>query len=89
MRRFADPGTEQDAMAEYLAGTVYAETAFGMAETPARFDRRIQNTNDRWVGGNSVTLTPVGTYETNIFDEGASEIVDYDPVLTTHLCCKC
>ncbi|NET40064.1 MAG: hypothetical protein F6K19_50335 [Cyanothece sp. SIO1E1] len=27
-----------------------------------------------------VTLTPVGTYETGIFDEGASEIVDYDPV---------
>lgn len=27
-----------------------------------------------------ITLTPVGTYETGIFDEGASEIVDYDPV---------
>ena len=29
--------------------------------------------------GKSILLEPIGTYETGIFDDGAAEIVDYDP----------
>ncbi len=32
-----------------------------------------------WHGRNSIELTPLGTYTTGIFDEGAAEIVAYDP----------
>ncbi|MYD54031.1 MAG: bifunctional metallophosphatase/5'-nucleotidase [Chloroflexi bacterium] len=39
---FAAPGTEQDALAEYLA-RFFSETPFDLAETPASEDRRIQN----------------------------------------------
>ena len=39
---FATPGTEQDALAEYLAH-YFSETPFDIAETPAAEDRRIQN----------------------------------------------
>ena len=39
---FAAPGTEQDALAEYLAH-YFSETPFDIAETPAAEDRRIQN----------------------------------------------
>ncbi len=39
---FADPGTEQDALAEYLAFR-YSDTPFSLADTPVEQDRRIQN----------------------------------------------
>ena len=39
---FADPGTEQDALAEYLA-TNFAETPFDMADVGPESDERIQN----------------------------------------------
>ena len=39
---FAAPGTEQDALAEYLAH-FFSETPFGLGETPSSEDRRIQN----------------------------------------------
>ena len=39
---FAAPGTEQDALAEYLA-RFFSETPFDLAETPPSEDRRIQN----------------------------------------------
>lgn len=37
---FADPGTEQDALAEYLAAN-YSDTAFARAETAPEYDTRI------------------------------------------------
>ncbi|MCB1120480.1 MAG: choice-of-anchor I family protein, partial [Verrucomicrobiae bacterium] len=76
---FAAPGSEQDAMAEYVAAW-FAETPFMKAETAPRFDRRIQRLDQRWVNGNSLVMKVLGTYETRIFDEGASEIVDFDPM---------
>ncbi len=39
---FADPGTEQDALAEYLAAN-FVETPFGMADVGPESDERIQN----------------------------------------------
>ncbi len=39
---FADPGTEQDALAEYLA-TRFTDEPFSLADTPLQQDRRIQN----------------------------------------------
>ena len=39
---FADPGTEQDALAEYLAAN-FAETSFDMADVGPESDERIQN----------------------------------------------
>ena len=42
LARFANPGTEQDALAEYL-GRFFAVTGFGSAETGAAQDLRIQN----------------------------------------------
>ena len=39
---FAEPGTEQDALAEYLAH-FYAENPFDVAETPPAEDLRVQN----------------------------------------------
>ena len=39
---FAEPGTEQDALAEYIAH-FYSETPFNLAETGPEDDRRIQN----------------------------------------------
>ncbi|MCY4109576.1 MAG: bifunctional metallophosphatase/5'-nucleotidase [Chloroflexi bacterium] len=39
---FAEPGTEQDALAEYLAH-FFAEIPFDVAETPALEDQRVQN----------------------------------------------
>ncbi|WP_235031573.1 choice-of-anchor I family protein, partial [Geminicoccus flavidas] len=43
---FAADGTEQDALAEYLAAN-FAEAPFDMAETPAELDERIQNLSVR------------------------------------------
>lgn len=40
---FAPPGTEQDALAEYLAATTSVDDPFDRAETPPASDTRIQN----------------------------------------------
>ena len=32
-----------------------------------------------WYGGDSIELTPIGTFDTGVFDDGAAEIVAYDP----------
>ena len=39
---FADPGSEQDALAEYLAAN-FTDTPFALADTPPEDDERIQN----------------------------------------------
>ena len=39
---FAEPGTEQDALSEYLA-RFFSETPYDIAETPPEEDARIQN----------------------------------------------
>lgn len=44
---FADPGSEQDALAEYLAETFSGDSAYDAAETPASEDTRIQNLSAR------------------------------------------
>lgn len=43
---FAAPGTEQDALAEYLAEN-YADRPYDMADTPQSLDERIQNLAER------------------------------------------
>jgi len=43
---FADPGSEQDALAEYLAAR-FTATPFGQADTPPEQDTRIQNLSVR------------------------------------------
>ncbi len=53
---FADPGTEQDALAEYLIATYPdSDTPFSMAETPVEEDTRIQNLSAR---ATDTVLTP-------------------------------
>ncbi|MCY3802216.1 MAG: bifunctional metallophosphatase/5'-nucleotidase [Chloroflexi bacterium] len=42
LARFTEPGTEQDALAEYLAH-FFAENPFDVAETPPAADLRVQN----------------------------------------------
>jgi len=44
---FADPGTEQDALAEYLAAEFPDDMPFDAAETPPEQDMRIQNLSVR------------------------------------------
>ena len=39
---FAKPGSEQDALAEFMAAS-YAQTPYAVADTPAELDARIQN----------------------------------------------
>jgi len=86
---FADPGTEQDALAEYLAEN-FAEQPFDNADVPPVEDERIQNLNERRdtvlsaaptdpSSSTEIALAPIGTYGTGVFDAGAAEIVDYDP----------
>lgn len=84
---FADPGTEQDAFAEYVAAN-FAETPFSEEDTPPVEDQRIQNLSQREdtvlddAVGSPVAplrLASLGTYDTGIFDQGAAEIVAHDP----------
>lgn len=44
---FAEPGSEQDALAEFLQAGVQVDTPFDAAETPAENDTRIQNLSRR------------------------------------------
>lgn len=81
---FAAPGTEQDALAEYLRA-FFAESPFEAEETPAEEDLRIQNLSVRddavvSLPKGAVTLEVLGSFTENaIYDEGAAEIVTYDP----------
>ncbi len=84
---FTDPGTEQDALAEYLAANFTAEP-FDVEDVAPNEDERIQNLSERSdtvlsslpvTPSNAIELTAIGTYETGVFDESAAEIVDYDP----------
>ncbi|MES1024610.1 choice-of-anchor I family protein [Gloeocapsa sp. BRSZ] len=83
---FADPGTEQDALAEYLLAN-FAEEPYDVADVGSGQDSRIQNLNERSDtvitpiidASDAISLAPISTYETGIFDEGAAEIVEYDP----------
>ncbi|PSR19523.1 bifunctional metallophosphatase/5'-nucleotidase [filamentous cyanobacterium CCP3] len=91
---FAADFTEQDALAEYLFDNFGAATPFEAAETDRSLDTRVQNLAfrsdtviDSVVPVDPVDptpsvpsiLTPIGTYETGVFDESAAEIVVYDP----------
>ncbi|WP_205625037.1 choice-of-anchor I family protein [Geminicoccus roseus] len=64
---FAPDGTEQDALAEYLAAS-FGETPFAIAETPADQDERIQNLALREDG---VFMNPAGLTETLVPDMAA------------------
>nr|WP_235927138.1 choice-of-anchor I family protein [Gloeocapsopsis dulcis] len=83
---FADPGTEQDALAEYLLAN-FGEEPYDVADVDPGQDSRIQNLNERSDtvitplidASDAISLAPIGTYETGIFDESAAEIVQYDP----------
>ncbi len=90
---FADDGSEQDALAEFLLANFGSpETLFGAEEVGRELDTRIQNLAFRsdsvidTAGPVDPTpvapslLVPIGTYETGIFDESAAEIVVHDPV---------
>lgn len=85
---FADNGSEQDALAEYLAA-FHADPAkaFGKTDTPTRFDGRIQNLAVRSdtaayppsTPGGTIKLSLLGRYETGIFNQSAAEITAFDP----------
>lgn len=77
--------SEQDALAEYLFDNFGEDTPFAIAETDRTLDTRIQNLafrDDAVIDAPVVVpslLQPLGTYETDIFEESAAEIVVYDP----------
>nr|WP_204142013.1 choice-of-anchor I family protein [Halomicronema sp. CCY15110] len=88
---FADDGTEQDALAEYLLDN-FLNTPFAQLDTGRDLDERIQNLNFRAdsIFGDSdngseeptepmVGLSLLGTFATGVFDEGAAEINAFDP----------
>ncbi len=81
---FTDNGSEQDALAEFLA-TNFETTPFDVADVPPSEDQRIvnaiftQQTGIAPEGSESLTLSPIGTFETGVFDESAAEITAYDP----------
>ena len=83
---FADDGTEQDALAEYLLDN-FEDAPFDEADTGRDLDERIQNLDFRKDsvladdGGTPTdgALSVLGTFETGVFDDGAAEINAYDP----------
>lgn len=85
---FADDGTEQDALAEYLLDN-FSTIPFDQVDTGRDLDERIQNLNFRTdtVLGDSdeptpdraITLTQIATFGPGVFDEGAQEINAFDP----------
>lgn len=83
---FTDSGTEQDALAEFLAEN-FADEPFDLEDVGPGQDGRIQNLSERSdtvlspaiAPAEAIELTAIGTYETGVFDESAAEIVDYDP----------
>jgi 2',3'-cyclic-nucleotide 2'-phosphodiesterase (5'-nucleotidase family) len=93
---FANDGTEQDALAEYLLANFNTEsTAFDGADVGPALDERIQNLAFREDGISGVLLDPdlptfvdnldvnvVGTFQVpgDVFDESAAEIPAYDMI---------
>lgn len=65
---FANPGTEQDALAEYLAA-FHSTTPYAEADTPASLDTRIQNLSVRKDG--VLTEQRTGTGGNDSIDGGA------------------
>ncbi|PZV09399.1 MAG: bifunctional metallophosphatase/5'-nucleotidase [Leptolyngbya sp.] len=83
---FAADFSEQDALAEYLAANFGEDNPFAAADTDRTLDTRIQNLafrEDAVIDAPAIApslLVPIGTYETNVFDASAAEIVVHDPV---------
>ncbi|WP_299439310.1 bifunctional metallophosphatase/5'-nucleotidase [uncultured Rhodospira sp.] len=71
---FADPGSEQDALAEYLMANYPDGNGFAGAETPASEDLRIQNLADRddAVFGSATSLFDESLYLANNLDVAAA-----------------
>ena len=72
---------EQEALAQYLAAN-FDIAPFSHPDTPPELDRRIQNLQyreDTVLGSTEMSIRPIGTYETGVFDESAAEIAAYDP----------
>ncbi|MEB3212745.1 MAG: hypothetical protein VKL39_15400 [Leptolyngbyaceae bacterium] len=76
---FADDGTEQDALAEYLFDNFF-NTPFDEADTGPALDERIQNLNfrDDTVLGNSIVMPPTDDAMTIDFEGFASGTVITD-----------
>ncbi|MEB3883574.1 choice-of-anchor I family protein [Lyngbya sp. CCY1209] len=78
---FAENGSEQDALAEYLAANFSTpETAFDLEDVPAEEDIVIQNLAVREdpVAPSRPLMSVAGTYETGIFDRAGAKINAYD-----------
>ncbi|MGC9526009.1 MAG: choice-of-anchor I family protein [Limnospira sp.] len=78
---FAENGSEQDALAEYLAANFSTPaTAFNLEDLPAEEDIVIQNltVRDDPVVPFESLMSVAGTYETGIFDDSAAEINAYN-----------
>lgn len=87
---FADNGSEQDALAEYLLTFFPPDSdpntpEFNQPEARRGLDSRIQDLSLRTdtvlaaQGSNAIAVNRIGTYESGIFDQGAAEIVAFDP----------
>jgi DNA-binding beta-propeller fold protein YncE len=86
---FADDGTEQDALAEYLFDFYNpdGDSRYAIADVGRGIDDRIQNLAFRSdtvlqppaPPAGAIELSVLGTFTTGLFDEGAQEIAAYDP----------
>jgi 2',3'-cyclic-nucleotide 2'-phosphodiesterase (5'-nucleotidase family) len=85
---FAEDGSEQDALAEYLAVSFPdSDQAFQAQDVGPGRDGRIQNLVKRSdtvllppaPPADAIQLSVLGTFETGLFDEGAQEIAAHDP----------
>ncbi|HSP41317.1 MAG TPA: choice-of-anchor I family protein, partial [Luteolibacter sp.] len=84
---FAPDGSEQDALAEFLAANFPDETtAYNKADLIQGYDARIQNLIFRSDTANfppapaaAIRLAKIGDYSTGVFDASAAEISAFDP----------
>lgn len=88
MATFATDGSEQDALAEYLAVNFpVGDQAFQAKDVGPGRDGRIQNLAQRSGTAllppappkDAIRLSVLGTYTAGLFDEGAQEIAAHDP----------
>lgn len=78
--------TEQEALTNYLSAN-FPTKEFSMKDTPKGQDARIQNLDFRSDSAalpvappaGSLSLEVLGRFETGVFDEGAAEIISFDP----------
>ena len=77
---FADDGTEQDALSEYLLA-MFSSTPFDERDTEAEKDRRIVNLAKVEDAGQGLAVMETARYanDSNAFDKSAAEIVAHDP----------